>query len=141
MDLEIKAKVEDEAAGTWYVPRFGGNREKPAEEQAEVLVLPVTTDQMKAIRRSVPGTRSTDATKAEEDRNDAVVRKTLQTRLAGFKRWNVLDENGNRSEIKTSIELVKTIARMDAMPAGELTNELFAAITDGQVLEEGARKN
>lgn len=136
MDLSQHKKRDEEKQR--YELKFGGNLEKAEEERAALHYLPLTTDEMKAIRKKTPTPKHSDPVKAAEARNEAIVMRVLKERIVPpFE--NLHAEPGK--PITSSEQLLKVIGELKAGPGAELVNELFEVITDGAEIEETARKN
>src|SRR5688572_1008224 len=103
MDLSQHKRIED---ATRHELRFGGNLEKPPEARAAVHYLPVSTKEMKKIRKHTPTPKGSDPVKQSEAFNLAVVRSVIQQKIvAPFE--NLFAEPGK--PIKSAEELLQAI--------------------------------
>lgn len=131
-----------EGDGEWYTPEFQGNREKPAEMRAEFYLLPLTKGEKHALERdTTAGKRSRNIARVLEDRQAAKIRKTLETRVTGFRNVFKPGPNGEPVPVESPKDLVAVLDRMTAQDAEDLIDELIAALMDRSVLEEGLLGN
>lgn len=136
MDLFANDVLEE-----WYAPDFRDNREKPEAERAEVKLKPLSTSELKQIESSglVKISKSKDILGSYEKRTWAAKTRVLRTHIGEVRNFFQV-KNGERKAIATADELVDFCLENEAALI-ILLEDMYGALLDRTVLDEGLRKN
>lgn len=131
--LEI-TQIHD-SDGIWYCPDIQDNRELPEDERFSVLIVPMTAEQMRRV---------------EESHGTVTKKKINFTRRYNRVRGDTLakcirDVEGCRVKIlkngKEEIRIIKTGQALVEVVNEEILEDIYQALRDHSLLEQGMKKN